>query len=150
MEGNDFSRAAKARSLNDFFDAQGRIYIVVDATREDVTLPDHIKGEVSLHLVLNSKMPQIIEVKAKGVRSRFSFGGISSDCIIPMDAIWAAFVPGGRMDNGLFWQDAMPALVREKIERVSQAEDDKQNNHDQAAAPPSTIRGKKPRFHVVK
>jgi len=149
MEGNDFSRAAKARSLNDFFHAQGRIYIVVDATREDVILPEHLKGELSLHLVLNTKMPQIIEIKAKGVRSRFSFGGVSSDCIIAMDAIWAAFVPAGRMDDGLFWEDAMPALLREKIALAAQAEAAQQNNpDDQAVAAPS--REKKPHLRVVK
>ncbi len=142
----DFALATKARKLARYFQQHGRIHVVLDATREDVCLPAHLKNNPALNLVLNVRMPQAITLDASGLHSRFSFSGQPFDCHVPMDAIWAAYVPGQSMDEGLIWEDSVPALVRsalaaftdddttdEEAESDAEAEDEERARKKEAA-----------------
>lgn len=107
-----FSNAAKAKQLREFFQKHGRVYIVVDATRDDVGAPDFLKGDPALRLVLNSRMPQPIYIRDDALTSDFSFSGQSHSCHIPMSSIWAAYQPDGELEQGLVWEDCVPETIR--------------------------------------
>jgi len=107
-----FSNAAKAKQLREFFQQHGRIYIVVDATRDDVGVPDFLKGDPALRLVLNNRMPQPIYIRDDALTSDFSFSGQSHACHIPMAYIWAAYQPDGDLEQGLVWEDCVPETIR--------------------------------------
>jgi len=102
----------KAKQLRDYFNKYGRIFILVDATSHDVQLPDALKGDVALPLVLNSRMPQPIYIKDTHLESNFSFSGIAHQCVIPMSRIWAAYLPDSDLSSGLVWDDAMPETMK--------------------------------------
>jgi len=114
-----FSNAAKAKQLRDYFNSHGRIYIVVDATNDDVQLPDSLKGDPALRLVLNMRMPQQIHINDDHVASEFSFGGQVYPCQIPMHSIWAAYLPEGELEQGLIWDDSVPEMIKAIVQAVS-------------------------------
>ncbi len=155
MESIDFTQAAKARQLKNYFQQHGRIYIVVDASREDCIVPQHLKHDPALSLVLNTRMPQAIEIDANGVRSRFSFSGQPFDCHIPLAALWAAYLPGGNMEDGLIWEQDVPAVVRTVLDMVAQqaAEQQATDDADSAASTASSAAPEPapvPRLRIVK
>jgi stringent starvation protein B len=113
-----FSDAAKAKTLREYFSRHGRIYIVVDATRDDVLLPDNLKGDPALRLVLNSRMPQPILIRDDRLDSDFSFSGTVYSCQIPMHTIWAAYLPDGNLEQGIIWDDDVPELVKAIVKAV--------------------------------
>jgi len=105
-------RAAKSRRLKEYYARHGRIFIVVDATREDVIVPEHLSGDPALKLVLNVRMPQAICFHSNYLESNFSFSGQSRACHIPISAIWAAYLPDGEVDGGILWEQDMPVSVQ--------------------------------------
>ena len=113
-----FSDAAKAKKLKDFFARHGRIYIVVNATSDDVQVPDHFRGDPALRLVLNSRMPQPIYIRDDAVDSDFSFSGQVYSCHIPMHTIWAAYLPEGDLEQGLIWDNDVPEMIRSIVQAV--------------------------------
>lgn len=113
-----FPDAAKARKLREFFTRHGRIYIVVDATDAAVHVPEHLKGDPALRLVLNQRMPQPIYIRDDALDSELSFGGQVYACHIPMKSIWAAYLPEGDMEHGLVWDDAVPEMIRSVVKAV--------------------------------
>jgi len=114
-----FSNAVKAKQLREYFNRHGRIYIVVDATNDDVQLPDSLKGDPALRLVLNMRMPQQIHIKDDQVSSDFSFGGQIYPCQIPIHTIWAAYLPEGELEQGIIWDDSVPEMIKAIVQAVS-------------------------------
>ncbi len=108
----DFADAAKARALREYFNRHGRIYIVVDATGDDVRVPEQFRGDPALRLVLNVRMPQPIHIRDDALESDFSFGGVAFPCHVPMRRIWAAYLPEGDLDQGLVWENDVPEVIR--------------------------------------
>ena len=53
----EFAGVAKARKLREYFARHRRIYIVVNATGDDVIVPGHLHGDPALRLVLNAGSP---------------------------------------------------------------------------------------------
>ena len=104
--------AAKARKLHGFFQKHGRIFIVVDATAEAVRVPEYLKGDPALRLVLSVRMPQAIVFNDDALESDLSFSGKIFSCRIPMRCIWAAYVPEQGLDTGILWEADMPDSVR--------------------------------------
>ncbi len=113
-----FSNAVKSRQLRDYFHRHGRIYIVVDTTAHDVELPEHLIGDPSLRLILNVRMPQVIDIRDHGIESVFTFGGTPYSCRIPMNAIWAAYPPEGEIEEGLVWEESIPELIKAVLEEA--------------------------------
>ena len=107
-----FEDALKAKKLRDYFSEHGRIYILVDATSEDVQVPDFLKGDHSLPLVLNARMPQAIHIRDTFLESNFSFSGVSHHCVIPMNRIWATYLPEADLSSGIVWDESMPEIVK--------------------------------------
>ncbi len=126
-----FSNAAKAKQLREFFQQHGRVYIVVDATRDDVGVPDFLKGDPALRLVLNSRMPQPIYIRDDALTSDFSFSGQSHTCHIPMPYIWAAYQPDGDLEQGLVWEDCVPETIRVVVNAARGLQET--NNFEQSA-----------------
>jgi len=122
-----FSDAAKAKQLRDYFNRYGRIYIVVDATQEEVIVPDSLRGDPALRLVLNVRMPQQIRIGEDRLESDFSFSGQIFPCRIPMHTIWAAYLPEGDLEQGIIWDDSVPEMIRAIVQAV------RSNMSDEAA-----------------
>lgn len=138
--GLSFSDAAKAKKLKEFFVRHGRIYIVVNATSDDVQVPEHFRGDPALRLVLNNRMPQPIYIRDDAVDSDFSFSGQVYSCHIPMHTIWAAYLPEGDLEQGLIWDDDVPEMIRSIVQAVrgmqEQSEDEQQQSQEAAANTP--------------
>ena len=113
-----FANAAKAKKLNEFFQKHGRIYVVVDATSDDVIVPNFLKGDPALRLVLNLRMPQPIHIRDDAMESDFSFSGQVYTCRVPMDRIWAAYLPEGDMEHGIVWEEDVPETIRAVVNAV--------------------------------
>ncbi|MDX8391877.1 MAG: ClpXP protease specificity-enhancing factor SspB [Mariprofundaceae bacterium] len=120
----EFAGASKARELRRYFSRHGRIYIVVDATGDDVQIPDHLHGDPALRLVLNVRMPQQILIGDETLESDLTFSEISYHCVIPIHAIWAAYVPEHRLENGILWDDDVPETIRTVVKAVRSMRDD--------------------------
>jgi len=120
----EFAGAAKARELRTYFSRHGRIYIVVNATGDDVQVPDHLHGDPALRLVLNVRMPQQIMIGDDTFESDLTFSGTSYHCVIPMQAIWAAYVPEHQLENGILWEDDVPETIRTVVKAVRSMRDD--------------------------
>lgn len=116
--------AAKAKQLREYFARHGRIYIVVNATLEDIRLPDHLKGDPALRLVLNTRMPQPILIRDHSLESDFSFGGQVTACRIPMHGIWAAYVPEQSLEQGIVWETDVPETIHALINAARGMEPD--------------------------
>ncbi|MDX8405693.1 MAG: hypothetical protein R8K50_06020 [Mariprofundus sp.] len=113
-----FSDAAKAKQLREYFNRYGRIYIVVDATGDDVELPDNLKGDPALRLVLSLRMPQQIHIRDDRLESDFSFSGQVYACRIPMHTIWGAYQPEGELEQGIIWEDSVPEMIRSLVQEM--------------------------------
>ncbi len=119
-----FANAAKAKKLNQFFQKHGRIYIVVDATSDEVIVPNFLKGDPALRLVLNMRMPQPIHIREDALESDFSFSGQVYTCRIPMNRIWAAYLPEGDMEQGIVWEEDVPETIRAVVNAVRSLQND--------------------------
>lgn len=106
-----FNQAKKSKALQQYFQQQGRIHVVVDARRDDVILPDFLKGDPALRLVLNCRMPHPIHFFPNRIESQFSFSGVLSQCVIPLAAIWSAYPPELSMEEGLMWETDIPDVI---------------------------------------
>ncbi|MFQ5345136.1 MAG: hypothetical protein ACE5DZ_04140 [Mariprofundus sp.] len=113
-----FSDAAKAKQLREYFNRHGRIYIVVDATRDEVIVPESLSGDPALRLVLNVRMPQPIQIHDDMLDSDFSFSGQIFSCHIPMHTIWAAYLPDGDLEQGIIWDDSVPEMIKAIVQAV--------------------------------
>jgi len=114
----EFAGAAKAKQLREYFARHGRIYIVVNATDDDVVVPEHLHGDPALRLILNVRMPQAIIIKDDVLESELSFSGNLFHCSIPMQAIWAAYMPEQQIENGILWEDDVPETIRAVVKAV--------------------------------
>jgi len=119
-----FANAAKAKKLKEFFQQHGRIYIVVDATSDEVVVPDFLKGDPALRLVLNMRMPQVIHIREDLLESDFSFSGQIHTCRIPMSRIWAAYLPEGDIEQGIIWEEDVPETIRAVVSAVRSLQED--------------------------
>jgi len=122
--GIEFAGAAKARELREYFSRHGRIYIVVNATLDDVRIPEYLHGDPALRLVLNVRMPQQILIRDEALESDFVFSGEPYHCVIPMQAIWAAYVPEHQLENGMLWEDDVPETIRAVVKAVRSMRDE--------------------------
>lgn len=114
----ELAGAAKARELRKYFSRHGRIYIVVNTTGDDVLVPEHLRGDPALRLVLNVRMPQHIHIGDEALESDFSFSGSEFHCVIPMYAIWAAYIPEQQLENGILWENDVPETIRAVVKAV--------------------------------
>jgi len=122
----NFGDALKAKQLRQFFNDKGRIYIVVDATSDDVVVPDFLQGDPALRLVLNSRMPQPIYFRDTFVESNFSFSGVAHHCVIPFHRIWAAYMPDNPLDSGLVWEECIPETVKMVLSAADEMKEDEE------------------------
>jgi stringent starvation protein B len=88
---------------------EGRIMLCLDATYSGVDVPNRFKNDTNLMLILNSKMPNPIDIGEDSVCSELRFGGIPHSCTIPFDAIWSVFNPD--TSHGMMWPESMPSDV---------------------------------------
>jgi len=116
------SDAAKARQIQVFFQRHGRIHILVDATADDVRLPEHLRGDPAVPLVLNVRMPQPIYIRPEALESEFSFGGVPYACRIPLHRIWAMYVPGREKETAVVWEECIPEVLRAAAETMRSAQ----------------------------
>jgi len=128
-----FSDAAKAKKLRDYFARHGRIYIVINATLDEVDVPEQFRGDPALRLVLNARMPQPIFIHDDVIESDFTFSGQIHACRIPMHSIWATYLPEGALDQGIIWDDSVPEMIQSIVQAV------RSNIHTQDSANAGTV-----------
>jgi len=114
----ELAGAAKARELREYFSRHGRIYIVVNATSDEVQVPEHLHGDPALRLVLNVRMPQHIHINDEVLESDLTFSGSPYHCVIPMHAVWAAYMPEQQLENGILWEEDVPETIRAVVKAV--------------------------------
>ncbi|MCF7821374.1 MAG: hypothetical protein K9M17_02900 [Mariprofundaceae bacterium] len=139
-----FANAAKAKKLKAFFQQHGRIYIVVDATSDEVVVPGFLKGDPALRLVLNMRMPQVIHIREDALESDFSFSGQIYTCRIPMGRIWAAYLPEGDMEQGIIWEEDVPETIRAVVSAVRSLQEDTPDPERETAAIEASESGDSP------
>ncbi|MEO5332919.1 MAG: ClpXP protease specificity-enhancing factor SspB [Magnetococcus sp. YQC-5] len=93
-------------------ETEGRVMLCVDATKPGVQVPRRFSSDNGLRLILNSIMPQPIEIGPKAVESELRFGGIPHYCVIPYEALWGVFNPDTH--HGMFWTESMPEEIRKQ------------------------------------
>lgn len=132
----ELSHPDKAEVVRLLLETEGRVMLCLDATREGVDVPRRFATDPGLMLVLNSKMPQDIEIGMDGIASELRFGGIPHFCIIPYAALWSAFNPD--TNHGMLWPESMPASIRRShgIDQSGTGEED----HIAAGSPPPQLR----------
>lgn len=133
----EFAGAAKSRELREYFSRHGRIYIVVNSTGDDVLVPDHLRGDPALRLVLNVRMPQHIRIADDCLESDFTFSGSPFHCVIPMHAIWAAYIPEQQLENGILWEEDVPETIRAVVSAVRSMRDEGEADASAPAAQPA-------------
>ncbi|MDX8388139.1 MAG: ClpXP protease specificity-enhancing factor SspB [Ghiorsea sp.] len=133
MVSINFEDALKAKKLRAYFNEHGRIYIIVDATSDDVMVPDFLKGDPALPLVLNARMPQPIYIRDSFLESNFTFSGVSHHCVIPMNRIWASYLPESDMSSGMVWDEAVPEVVKVMMDDAQSPEQVDVNKKDNEA-----------------
>jgi len=147
----NFTQAAKARELKKFFQQHGRIYIVVNATGDEVVVPEDLHGELALRLVLNVRMPQPIRIHDDVLESEFTFHGSPFSCRIPMHAIWAAYLPDQHLDTGIMWEGDMPETIKSVIDAVRSQHDEREPAAtDELEQPETPASAKRRHLRVVK
>jgi len=139
-----FADAAKSKQLKAFFQEHGRIYIVVDATRDDVNVPGFLKGDPALRLVLNNRMPQPIYIRDDALTSEFSFSGKSHTCHIPMAYIWAAYQPESDLEQGLIWENSVPETIRVVVNAARGLQEEKPSVDVEAAVEATPSKAESP------
>jgi len=130
----EFAGAAKARELREYFSRHTRIYIVVNTTGDDVLVPEHLRGDPALRLVLNARMPQHIHIGTDNLESDFTFSGSPFHCVIPMQAIWAAYMPEQQLENGILWEEDVPETIRAVVKAVHSMKDDMSLDDESSSA----------------
>jgi len=138
----EFAGAAKAKQLREYFARHGRIYIVVNATDDDVVVPEHLHGDPALRLVLNVRMPQAIIFKDGVLESELSFSGNLFHCSIPMQAIWAAYMPEQQIENGILWEDDVPETIRAVVKAVRGMREENNKNELESDSDTGTLKPK--------
>jgi stringent starvation protein B len=147
----NFTQAAKAKQLKQFFQQHGRIYIVVNATSDDVVVPEHLHGDPALRLVLNVRMPQPVRMHDEVLESKFTFHGTPFSCRIPMHTIWAAYLPDQHLDTGIMWENDMPETIKSIINAVrSQQDEPEAVEKVETEAPQTPASVKRRHLRVVK
>ncbi|WP_038247759.1 ClpXP protease specificity-enhancing factor SspB [Ghiorsea bivora] len=138
----NFEDALKAKKLRDFFYEHKRIFILVDAAADDVQLPEHLKHDHALPLVLNARMPQPIHIRDSSLESKFSFSGVSQHCVIPMKRIWAVYLPEQDLSSGILWEDDMPESIKTQVQQeVNMSEEEMQTLTDATVEKSSAAAG---------
>ncbi|MFN3196973.1 MAG: ClpXP protease specificity-enhancing factor SspB [Bradymonadia bacterium] len=83
------SERAKRAKLDTML-ADGLVYVHLDARPEEVEVPDHLKGEMTLTLSLSRKFRlETFELGPLAVRVSLSFNGERFPCVLPWSRIFA-------------------------------------------------------------
>jgi hypothetical protein len=85
------------------------VLVHIDASRSDVEVPDHLKGNPSLTLALSYQFQGETKSDEHGVESYLRFRGNYHRCVMPWEAIWGMTKPEG--ENRLWPEDLPESLV---------------------------------------
>lgn len=105
-----FQLTQKADVVRLLLATEGRAMLCLDATYPGVMVPRRFNKDIGLRLILNSTMPQPIEIGQETIESELRFGGIPHYCVIPYEALWGVFNPDTH--HGMFWAESMPPAIR--------------------------------------
>lgn len=60
------------------------------------------------------------------MESDFSFSGQVYTCRVPMDRIWAAYLPEGDLEHGIVWEENVPETIRAVVNAVRSIQENKE------------------------
>ncbi len=110
--------------------------VCLDARKEEVHVPPEHKGNHSLNFILNLNFKKPIEVAEDGICATLSFGGRPFPCVLPMEAIWAAYDP--HTGRGQVWGAHAPVEVLEQLGNVAALPKEKKT-HTIPTGPPKLV-----------
>ena len=102
--------------------AQGRVSVIIDARRDGVRLPDHLRDELRLRLDYGLDMPIPIEdlqVTEQGVQATLSFNRQPQSTFVPWSAVYVVAQADGA---GVLYPEDVPTELASSFERAA-AED---------------------------
>jgi stringent starvation protein B len=119
------------RSIEDLHKRGANAHLLVDATRDGVEVPDHVREQWGQRLVLdlNPSWPLHLDYDDQALYADLGFQGVLSRCRIPFRAVWA--VMDTASGNGFVFHANVPAEVARELAA---------RGPDAAAAPPSENR----------
>jgi stringent starvation protein B len=92
---------------------RGIVMIHLDARREGVVVPEHLRGEANLCLNLSYRFaPGDLVVSTEGVRSTLSFSGQYASVVVPWAAVFAISNPAARVPVAMFPEDMPPEVLK--------------------------------------
>lgn len=109
-----FPQPEKAEVVRFLLEKEGRVMVCLNAGATGVDVPRRFAKDEGLQLILNSNMPQPIDITDVGIESELRFGGFPHYCIIPFEAVWGVYNPD--TGHGMFWPEAMTPSVRRNYE----------------------------------
>jgi stringent starvation protein B len=92
---------------------KGDAMICLDARSAGVSVPREHKGNHSLNLILSLNFPRPMKIEEEWISATLAFGGRPFACVIPMEAVWAAFHP--ETGKGQIWSESVPHEVLQKL-----------------------------------
>lgn len=107
----------KRQVANHLF-SRGEVYVVLDARRDGVEVPQHLKGDCALKLQVGLGLhPPIHDLKCTeaGISGTLSFNRQPFHCTLPWDAIFALV---DSKSYGKVWEDELPEEFRAKAEVI--------------------------------
>lgn len=102
------------RDTLESFLAEGMVLVQLDSRIEEVSVPDHLKGDPTLRLNISGRFGLPLEVDDWGVRATLTFQGTPFECAIPWGAVYIiiSHVTG---EPSLFAADVPPEYVSEAL-----------------------------------
>lgn len=99
--------------------SEGDSMVCLDARQQGVSVPREHRNNPSLNLILNLGFRRPIEVQEEVICATLAFSGRPHKCVVPMEAIWAAYDPNS--GRGQVWAESAPKEVLDKLEEAAKA-----------------------------
>ena len=114
MDLNQHKKSALLERLD-----RGVTQLFVNSEIAGVDLPVSQMGKPQVILNLSYKFElDVFEIKVEGVSASISFGGVTHLCLLPWDSIYFIRLAQDEGDEGLFYFDSLPELLKERFQAL--------------------------------
>ncbi len=101
--------------------AESDIFICVDATADNVILPQAHKLTTDLRLILSLNFRHTPEFHDEHIAVTLLFGGVPFDCILPYASIWGIYKDD--FTKSYFWEEEMPDEPLSELNEIAALRD---------------------------
>jgi len=120
----DDPQNAIQRSIQDLLRRGRNAHVLVDATRDGVEVPDHVREQWKQRLMLdlNPDWPMGLDFDEQAFYADLGFQGVLMRCRIPFRAVWA--VMDTKDGNGFVFHSNLPPELAGEFEKHAETESD--------------------------